>query len=83
VLPSIIRQSRNDQASTRRDAGRNGCAERPPAPGRVMTRTPTNPMISADQRWTPTFSFKITIDSKAVKSGAANQSPSPSRATAH
>ena len=36
-----------------------------------MIRTPTNPTISADQRWTPTFSFRITIDSKVVNNGAA------------
>ncbi len=42
----------------------------PVAPGLVMKSTPRNPTISADQRWTPTFSLRITIDSKVVKSGA-------------
>ena len=36
-----------------------------------MIRTPTNPTISADQRWMPTFSFRITIDSRVVNNGAA------------
>src|ERR1700732_5562027 len=41
-----------------------------PAPGLVMNSTPRNPTMSADQRWTPTFSLSITIESKVVKSGA-------------
>ena len=42
-----------------------------PAPGWVMMSTPTNPMTSADQRWTPTFSLRTTIDSRVVNNGAA------------
>jgi hypothetical protein len=36
-----------------------------------MIRTPTNPTISADQRWMPTRSLRITIDSRVVNNGAA------------
>ena len=41
-----------------------------PAPGCVTTRTPINPTINADQRCSPTFSFRIRIDNSVVKSGA-------------
>ncbi len=34
-------------------------------------RTPTNPTINADQRWIPTLSPRITIDSSVVNNGAA------------
>jgi len=57
-----------------------------PAPGWVTTSTPINPTISADQRCTPTFSFRITIDRRVVKSGAekliATAEPSDSRRNA-
>ena len=42
----------------------------PAAPGWVTTSTPTNPTISADQRWMPTVSLRIMIDSSVVNSGA-------------
>ncbi len=57
-----------------------------PGPGWVMIKTPTKPTISADQRCTPTFSFRITIDSSVVNSGAAKPiavaAPSDSTPTA-
>ena len=40
-----------------------------------MISTPTNPTISADQQWMPTFSFRITIDSRVVNKGAAKPIP--------
>ncbi len=43
-----------------------------PGPGLVTTMTPIKPRTSADQRWMPTFSLRITIDNSVVKSGAAN-----------
>ena len=64
---SRSRRSRSRPRWRARKTRRNSaCRHR----GWVITRTPTNPRISADQRWTPTLSFRITIDSRVVNSGA-------------
>ena len=40
-----------------------------------MISTPTNPRISADQRWMPTFSFRIAIDSRVVNTSTSSRLP--------
>ena len=45
-----------------------------PGSGRTMISTPTKPMATAAQRWTPTTSLRISADSAVMNSGEAKDS---------
>ncbi len=44
-----------------------------PVPGWVTSSTPRNPTTSADQRWMPTTSLRMRIESRVVSSGAEKE----------